>query len=67
VALQEMEFRLFWPKKTAVVTYSDLILICVYSLCFYIVMLDKDMLFYLFYAQPIVLVEGAKSSITPAL
>jgi len=62
-----MEFRLFWSKKTAVVTYSDLILIYVYSLYFYIVMLDKDMLFYLFSAQPIVLVKGAKSSITPAL
>jgi len=67
VALQEMEFRLFWSKKMALVTYSDLIFTYVYSLYFYIVMLDKDMLFRLISAQPIVLVEGASSSITPAL
>lgn len=65
--MREMEFRLFWSKKTAGVTYSDLILICVYNLCFYNVILDKDMLFYIFSVKPVVLVEGAKSSITPAL
>ena len=67
MAVQEMEFRLFWSKNTAVVTYSDLILICVYSLYFYNGMLDKDMLFHIFSIKPVVLVEGSKSSITPAL
>lgn len=54
-------------KENAVVTYSDLIHIYVYSLYFYIIMLDTDMLFHLFSAQPIVLVEDAIPSITPAL
>jgi hypothetical protein len=67
VAVQEMEVRLFWSKKTAVVKYSDLILICVYSLCFYNVMLDMDMLFHIFPIKPVVLVEDAKSIITLVL
>jgi len=65
--MQEVEFRLFWSKKTAVVTYSDLILICVYNLYLYNVMLDKDMLSHIFSIKSVALVEDAKSSITPAL
>jgi len=67
VAMLEVEFRLFWSKKTAFLTYNDLILICVYSLYFYSLMLDKDMLFHIFPIKPVLLVKDAKSSITPAL
>jgi hypothetical protein len=52
---RKWSFHFFGKSKIAVITYR-VILICLDSLCFYNVMLDNDLLCYLFSVKPVILV-----------